>query len=75
MKSENNLERKKEELEKFTDRAKDKAEEMLKRTSQEIAEKYAHMEECVINYIQKNPWKSVGYSILGGIILANLFKK
>jgi ElaB/YqjD/DUF883 family membrane-anchored ribosome-binding protein len=57
------------------EKTKDKAEDFLKESSEEIIKKYEDMEEFIVNYIQKNPWKSLGISMLVGVLISSMIKR
>lgn len=59
----------------MVDKEKNKAEEFLKTSSKEIAKKYENVEENIVNYIKEHPWKSLGMSLVSGMILSSLFRK
>lgn len=54
---------------------REKAEELFHRSVQDAKEKSNDIEENVVAYVKEHPLKTIGYSVLAGVILAKLLQK
>ncbi|MDR3492585.1 MAG: hypothetical protein P4M12_11210 [Gammaproteobacteria bacterium] len=55
--------------------AKEKAQEFVEQSIYDVKERTADIQEDVIHYVQKNPVKAIGFSVLAGLILSQLLRK
>lgn len=44
-------------------------------TIQEVKNKISGIQEDVVGYVKDNPLKSIGFSIVAGIVVAQFFRK
>jgi ElaB/YqjD/DUF883 family membrane-anchored ribosome-binding protein len=51
-----------------------KAGEKISETSEAFSEKFTDAQYHVSKFVKKNPYKAIGYSVLAGLILANLLR-
>lgn len=56
-------------------KVKNKSSEFLKNAGKEISDRYYDMEDSIVTYIQRNPWKAVGISLLSGYVLSIILRK
>ncbi len=55
--------------------AKGKAQELFEQKLADVKEKSADFQENVISYVQENPVKAIGFSVLAGLILSQLLRR
>lgn len=53
---------------------RERAEEILYRSLQDVKTRSENLEECVVSYVKTNPVKTIAYSVLAGIIVSKLIK-
>lgn len=53
---------------------KDRAEDMFQRSWQEVKDRSQFAEDSALSYARKNPMKTLGFSVLAGMLLAQFFK-
>jgi ElaB/YqjD/DUF883 family membrane-anchored ribosome-binding protein len=54
---------------------KHEAEESFDRAAAEVKKRSAHMQHEVTKYVHDNPMKSLGWAVLGGVLLGFLLRK
>jgi ElaB/YqjD/DUF883 family membrane-anchored ribosome-binding protein len=54
--------------------AKERAHEIFDQSVADLKEKSSDMQENVIAYVQKNPVKTIGFSMLAGILLSQILR-